>query len=505
MAGIGRDKPVLVTGATGYVGGRLVPRLLDRGFKVRAAGRSAAKVEARPWARRDGCRAVALDVFDPASLEAAMRGCSAAFYLIHSMGPGSSKDFADKDKTAARNFAHAAERSGLERILYLGGLGDENDPDLSEHLRSRLDTGRALMAGSVPVTWLRAAVILGSGSASFEILRHLADRLPIMITPRWVNTRSQPIAISNVLGYLAGCLDNPDTAGQIFDIGGPDVLTYRELLQTYARVAGLRRRLIIPLPVLTPRLSALWVNLVTPVSMSLIRPLVEGLRNTAVCRDNRIRELVPQDLLTCEQAMRRALDRIDAPPTCCYDAETGAGGACTPEWTTCGDAAYAGGEVLGAAYAALLAGTPERVWAPIARLGGKTGWYYGNFLWRLRGLMDKLIGGPGLRRGRRHPTEIRVGDALDFWRAVEVDKHERLLLKAEMKVPGEAFLEFALRPEGQATRLTMRSLFKPKGAPGLAYWWLTWPLHQLIFRNMHKRVARAAGLAVLEPSRRVTS
>ncbi len=499
MAGI--TGTVLVTGATGYVGGRLVPRLLDRGWKVRAAGRSLDKVTARPWAARKGCEPVALDVFDPASLETAMRGCSAAYYLIHSMG-GSGKDYASKDTLAAKNFAQAAERAGLERILYLGGLGDENDPALSEHLRSRLDTGKALQSGSVPVTWLRAAVILGSGSASFEILRHLTDRLPVMITPRWVNTRSQPIAISNVLGYLMGCLDNPDTTGQVLDIGGPEIVTYRELFQTYARAAGLRKRLIIPVPLLTPRLSAHWVNLVTPVSMSLIRPLIEGLKNTAVCKDNRIRDLVPQDLLTCAQAIRLALDAATAPPTCCYDAENEYGNGCAPEWATCGDAAYAGGQVLGGTYTALLDGAPEQAWAPIARLGGHTGWYYGNFWWRLRGWMDKLAGGPGLRRGRRHPTDIRPGDSLDFWRVALVEPEKRLLLKAEMKVPGEAYLEFVLEPAENGTRLTMRSLFKPKGVPGMLYWWLTWPLHELIFRNMHRKLARAAEVAVLEPARK---
>lgn len=499
------QRPVLVTGATGYVGGRLAPLLLARGHAVRAAGRSADKVLARPWATLPGCQAVALDVFDPDSLVRAMDGCQAAYYLVHSMSGGHAKDFAEKDRRAASNFAKAAEQAGVERILYLGGLGDENDPHLSEHLRSRIETGKALQAGPVDVTWLRAAVILGSGSASFEIIRYLVDRLPLMITPRWVRTKSQPIAIANVLGYLAGCLEVPETSGQTFDIGGPDILAYRDLFHLYAEAAGLRRRWIIPAPLMSPRLSAHWVNLITPVSMGLIRPLIEGLRNEAVCADNRIRELVPQKLLSCREAMRRAVTGTadGGPATCCYDA----GDACLPEWASCGDADYAGGAVLGGRYEAVLDGEPAQVWQPVSRLGGDTGWYYGDWLWGLRGLMDKLAGGPGLRRGRRHPEEIRLGDALDFWRVVDVQENKRLLLKAEMKVPGEALLEFTIEPREhggkQATALAMRSMFKPRGVAGLLYWWSTWPFHELIFRNMHRRMARAAGLRVLVPAKKV--
>ncbi len=341
----------------------------------------------------------------------------------------------------------AAEHNRLARIIYLGGLGEQDHEALSKHLKSRHEVEKIIMAGSVPVTNLRAAMILGSGSASFEMLRYLVDRLPVMITPRWVQTPCQPISIRNVLDYLEGCLLVPATAGQTLDIGGPDVLTYRDLIDIYAEEAGLRKRLIIPVPVLTPWLSAKWVHLVTPVPASIAQPLAEGLSIPVVCQDNRIHSMVPVELIGSRETIRTALERIrqEQVDTCWFDG----GGALPPEWTTCGDADYAGGTVLRGGHRIVLEATPEEVWDTIRRIGGRNGWYFAQPLWHLRGLMDRAVGGPGLRRGRRDPVDLRVGDGLDFWRVVAVEPNQRLLLLAEMKAPGDALLEFKIEAEGE--------------------------------------------------------
>ncbi|MGD8387972.1 MAG: SDR family oxidoreductase [Desulfobacteraceae bacterium] len=491
--------PVLVTGATGYVGGRLVPLLLERGHRVRVAGRSLDKLAARSWSRHPGLETVQADMLDPPSLSQALAGCRAAFYLVHSMNP-STRDFAETDRRAARNMARAATETGLGRIIYLGGLGEEGT-DLSEHLRSRREVADILGSGPVPVTFLRAAVILGSGSASFETIRYLTDRLPIMVTPRWVDTPCQPIAIRNVLGYLAGCLENEQTAGNTFDIGGPDILTYRRLMELYAEEAGLPRRRILPVPLLTPGLSARWIHLITPVPASLARPLVEGLRTPVVCRDHRIRELVPQDLLTCREAIRRALERVrrEHVETCWYDAGTPQ----PPEWLQCGDAPYAGGTVLEYGYRTVLRGAPEDVWPVLEQIVGRTGWYYAQFLWRVRGLLDRLFGGIGLRRGRRDSKRLAVGDALDFWRVLEACSPTRLVLLAEMKMPGEAVLEFRLHelPHGR-TELIQRARFLPRGLFGLLYWYMLAPVHEILYRGMLDRLAAYTGKEVLEKAER---
>lgn len=500
--------PVFIAGATGYVGGRLAPLLLARGETVHAGVRSPRKLSGRPWGAHPGLRIFRADVTDRASLAEAMRGCRAAFYLVHSMGAGG--DFAKADREAARNMAQAAAEAGVGRIIYLSGLGDDS-PGLSEHLRSRTEVGRILGEGPVPVTTLRAAVILGSGSASFEIVRALVERLPVMITPRWVRTLSQPIAVSNVLGYLLGCLDTPDTAGLTLDIGGPEVLTYADLFRAYARAAGIRAPLIIPVPLLTPTLSAFWVNLVTPVPAHLVRPLIEGLRNEVVCKDRRILDLVPQELLTCREAMEQALSEMwDGPAaSCCFDA----GQACAPdflpgrtscpaEWTRPGDAPFAGGALFTADYAALLDAPALRVWDAVERIGGGTGWYAGDPLWRLRGLADKLLGGPGHMRGRRDAERLGPGDALDFWRVLDVEPGRRLLLVAEMKLPGAATLELrttALDRDGrEITRLELLTSFRPRGLWGLAYWWSMYPAHGLLFPSMLRNIARAAHAPVLD-------
>jgi uncharacterized protein YbjT (DUF2867 family)/uncharacterized protein YndB with AHSA1/START domain len=498
---------VFIAGATGYVGGRLAPLLLAHGYTVHAGVRSPRKLTGRPWGAHPKLKALPADVTDKASLVAAMRGCGVAFYLVHSMGAGG--DFAQADRDAASNMAQAAAEAGVQRIIYLSGLGDDA-PGLSEHLRSRSEVGRILGEGPVPPTVLRAAVILGSGSASFEIIRNLVERLPVMITPRWVRTRCQPIAISDVLGYLLGCLENPATKGLTLDIGGPDIVTYGELFRIYARAAGIRAPLIIPVPFLTPALSAHWVNLITPVPAHLVRPLIEGLKNEVVCHDRRILDLVPQQLLSCHDAIAQALSEAGQgpAPSCCFDAGRVSAPdflpsrtECPAEWTRPGDAPFAGGTLFTADYAATLDAPPTRVWDAVTRIGGDRGWYAGDALWRLRGLVDKLIGGPGHMRGRRDPDELGPGDPLDFWRVLDVQPGRRLLLLAEMKVPGAATLELKLEPEGtqgmETTRLSLLTSFRPRGIWGLVYWWGMCPAHGLLFPAMLRNIARAAHASVL--------
>ena len=495
-----RSQPVLVTGSTGYVGGRLVPQLLSSGHRVRVLGRSLSKLQSHPWAAHPFLEMAQADVLDLGSLKKAAQGCWAAFYLVHSMSPGH-KDFAEADRKAAVNMARAAGEAGMERIIYLGGLGEET-ASLSKHLKSRTEVARILQSGRVPTTFLRAAMILGSGSASFEILRYLAERLPVMITPRWVRNPVQPIAIRNVLNYLQGCLETGETTGGTFDIGGPDVLTYHRLLEIYAEEAGLARRWIIPVPVLTPRLSSFWIHLVTPVPSYIARPLTEGLRNPVVCREDRIRSLIPQDLMSCRQTIRLALGRIhnQCVETCWSDA----GQPSVPEWRHCGDASYSGGDILESGHRIVLDAAPEEVWKPIVRIGGPTGWYAANALWVLRGAMDRLVGGIGLRRGRRDPVRLYVGDAVDFFRVIDVEEPRHLYLLAEMKFPGQASLEFKLNPmKDGRTELQQVSRYVPKGLSGLLYWYILYPFHQWVFWGMLKGIAKAVGKPVIKGPERL--
>jgi uncharacterized protein YbjT (DUF2867 family) len=496
-----RKVPVLVTGATGYVGGRLIPQLLEAGYRVRALGRSLAKLKGRPWAGHGNVELAAGDVLDVDSLVTAASGCWAAFYLVHSM-IADPKGYTETDRQAAQNMVKAAAAAGQDRIIYLGGLGGAEDPHLSEHLRSRYEVARILQSGPVPATFLRAAMILGSGSASFEIMRYLVDRLPVMITPRWVSNPVQPIAIRNVLGYLQGCLEHDEVKGQTFDIGGAEVVTYRKLFDIYAEEAGLPHRLVIPVPVLTPKLSSYWIHLVTPVPASIARPLAEGLRNPVVCQEHRIRAIIPQELLDCRTTIRLALERVEQQrvDTCWMDA----GQAVPPEWLYCGDVPYAGGTILELAYRIVLAAAPEDVWQPIAKIGGNTGWYFGTRLWQLRGWFDRLMGGVGFRGGRRHPTDIRPGDALDFWRVLEVEPAHRLQLLAEMKLPGEAILEFHINKLDEArTELIQRARFLPKGLWGMVYWYLLDPFHRWVYGGMLKAVAQATGKAIIRGPEKV--
>ncbi len=485
---------VAVLGATGYIGGRLVTALLARGWTVRAVGRNPEKLRCRPFAAHPAVELAQADALDQPALTEALRGCHAAYYLVHSMYPGVT-NFEERDKRAALIMRDAARDAGLARIIYLGGLGDP-DKNLSDHLKSRMEVGEILGSGPVSLTWLRAAMILGSGSASFEILRYLVDRLPLMVTPAWVKSLCQPIAVTNVLEYLTGCLEQPATTGRTLDIGGPDILSYRELFDIYARLAGLRPRIIIPVPVLTPKLSSYWIQMVTPVPSSLSRPLAEGLRNKVVCRENSIRDLIPTRLLTAEEAIARALDRTirHEVETCWSDAGT----LRVPEWIDCGDAPYAGGTVLESAHTVTLAASAAQIWDALVQLGGDQGWLYGDWLWKIRGVADKLIGGIGLRRGRRHPHDLRVGDALDFWRVLVVEENLRLRLLAEMKVPGEALLQFDLEAQGpNRTSLTLRARFLPRGLWGILYWTAMAPVHTPLFRGMLTALARKSGGTVL--------
>jgi uncharacterized protein YbjT (DUF2867 family)/uncharacterized protein YndB with AHSA1/START domain len=490
-----RSEPVLVTGSTGYVGGRLVPQLLSSGYRVRVLGRSLNKLRSRPWAGLPLLETAQADALDLESMKAAARGCWAAFYLVHSM-TAHHKDFAKADRKAAVNMAKAASDAGVERIIYLGGLGEESG-SLSEHLRSRTEVARILQSGSVPTTFLRAAMILGSGSASFEILRYLVERLPVMITPKWVRNPVQPIAIRNVLNYLQGCLENEETKGGTFDIGGPDVLTYQRLLEIYAEEAGLAKRWIIPVPVLTPRLSSLWIHLITPVPAPIAMPLTEGLRNPVVCKEDRIRSLIPQELISCRKAIRFALGRVRN--QCVETCWTDAGHSPVPEWIHCGDAPYSGGDILESGYRIVLDASPEEVWKPIERIGGRTGWYSANALWIIRGAMDRLVGGTGLRRGRRDPVRLQAGDAVDFFRVLQVEEPHHLHLLAEMKFPGEASLEFTLHPtQNGQTELQQLSRYVPKGLLGLLYWYILYPFHEWVFREMLKGIAKAVGKPVVQ-------
>lgn len=491
--------PVLVTGATGYVGGRLVPLLLESGYKVRACARSLAKLQARPWSKHQSIELVQADALDKRSLDKAASGCRQAYYLVHSMNPGN-KDFAKMDKQAAANMVHTAQAAGLERLIFLGGLGEES-PSLSRHLRSRAEVATILQQGFNKTLVLRAAMIIGSGSASFEILRYLVDRLPIMITPKWVETPSQPIAIRDVLYYLMGALELECAGTETFDIGGPEILTYRKLMEIYAQEAKLPSRLILGVPFFTPRLSSYWIHLVTPVPAYIARPLAEGLRNPVVCRDDRIKQLLPRQLLTPRSAIRLALDRIAEQQV--ISSWTDAGSLPHFELATPYDPGWAGGTVFSDCREVIVNTDADALWQPIAKIGGKSGWYFGNWLWNLRGFMDKLAGGPGLRGGRRSDSEIAIGDAIDFWRVVRLENGRRLLLLAEMKLPGSALLEFELSEAGNnLTRLKQTARFLPSGLLGLLYWFCIFPFHEIVFNGMLRGIAKASRGIIVEGPRK---
>lgn len=480
------QKPtILVTGATGYIGGRLVPRLLKAGYSVKAMSRSYQKLQARPWYHHPNVELIAGDTLNLADLQKASKGCDMVYYLVHSMVPGQT-DFEEADRVSAQNMTIAAEHQNVKRIIYLGGLGLDT-PTLSQHLRSRHEVADILQQGPVPVTVFNAAMIIGSGSASFEILRYLVDRLPIMVTPKWVNTPVQPIAISNVLEYLIACLNVGQTIGKSFDIGGADTVTYLDLMKIYAQEAGLPQRVVFPVPVLTPRLSSYWIHLVTPLPAHIARPLAEGLKNPVVCRNHDITYLLPQKLLSCQEAIARAVKL-----TFDHHIETHwtDSGTLPIEQPQPGDPDWSGGTELKDHQQLIINAPIKSVWESVAKIGGNTGWYYGNWLWQLRGMLDKLIGGAGLQRGRRDPHQLRLGDAVDFWRVAAIAPSEHLTLVAEMKLPGKAILEFHLKSlDTGKTLLQQKARFFPKGIFGLLYWYSTMPLHAFIFPGMIQGIA----------------
>lgn len=483
---------VFLTGATGYIGGRLAPRLVERGYRVRCLARSEAKLRARPWAGHERVEIVVGDAGEEDKLTAVMKGCVAAYYLVHSMdvaGP----EYRRRDLQLAEVFGRSARSAGVPRVIYLGGLG-ETGQGLSEHLSSRREVEVALGSAGVPVTVLRAAMIIGSGSASFEILRYLVERLPIMITPRWVSTESQPIAVRDVLFYLIAALEAPATIGKTLDIGGPDVWSYAKVMREMASAMKLRRRLVIPVPVLTPRLSSLWIHLVTPLRASIARPLAEGLKNRVVCRNDEAVRLMPHRCLTIREAMDAALAKVHA-------------GAVETAWSDAGvmpgDPSWAGGTVFVDRREVVVPADPAAVWAAVSAIGGERGYYAVDWLWRLRGIMDRLTGGPGLRRGRRSAGELRLGDALDFWRVTAIEPPHRLELTAEMKLPGVATLSFDVDPPpvpGAGTRLIMTAKFRPRGLLGIAYWYSVLPLHGIVFRGMLQGLARSARTTAAPPA-----
>lgn len=480
---------VAVIGSTGYVGGRLVPELLDAGHEVRCLARTPARLDGVEW--RSRVEVVAADVLQKSSLDEALRGIETVYYLVHAMGQDG--DFAESDRTGAENTRTAAEQAGVSRIVYLGGLGEDDPERLSSHLASRHEVGQVLAGGTVPVTELRAAVIIGSGSASFEMLRHLVEVLPAMICPRWVTTtKCQPIAIADVLHYLVAVITIPEAADQILEIGGPDVLTYRDMMDRYAAAAGLRPRLIIPIPVLTPRLSSHWVNLVTPLPYGLARPLVDSLTNDVVVSPERdISRLVGHTPYTLDNAIERALAVVGdlRMKTSWMDSARGNTSASPmpldPDW--------AGGTIYENVQEVTTTASPDALFATVSGIGGERGWYAANVLWTIRGWLDKVIGGVGMRRGRRHPDELRVGDALDFFRVEAYERPSLLRLRAEMKVPGGAWLEWRITTDDSGTtRLRQLARFHPRGVLGRGYWWILLPIHKIIWKQLIERLTRIA-------------
>jgi len=483
---------VLVTGATGYIGGRLVPKLTELGHDVRCMARDVERL-----ARRfEGVALVQGDVFDRASVLAALEGVDVAYYLVHSMS-ATNEDFAASDRQAAAIFGDAARDAGIARIVYLGGLG-EDDAALSKHLRSRHEVGDVLRRSGVPTTEFRAAIIVGSGSVSFEMVRYLTDRLPLMVAPKWVQTRCQPIAVRDVLSYLCAELGVPRDGSVVREIGGSNVLTYREMMLSYARVRGLAARKLIVVPVLSPRLSSLWINLVTPIPSSIARPLVDGLVSEVVVRDDvALREFPDIHPISYEEAVQKALDRYAV-----------AGGVATT-WFDAYDVRSLPGQFAGDTQGMLVdrrrrdsIAPPSAVSRVFSGLGGRRGWLYADFLWEIRGIMDRMVGGIGTRRGRRSQDDLRIGDAVDFWRVEAYEPGRILRLRAEMKLPGRAWLQFEVAPMGAGCTLQQTAFYEPHGAVGLLYWYAVLPFHGFIFKNMASRVVEIAEGRRVAPLRR---
>ncbi|QEW03982.1 SDR family oxidoreductase [Microbacterium lushaniae] len=481
----------LVIGATGYLGGRLVPRLLAAGYAVRVLARTPERVRAFEWG--DEVEVVEGAAADAAAVRDAVADVDVVYYLVHSMAAGTG--FEEADRRAAQTVADAAAAAGVRRIVYLGGLHPDDVP-LSPHLRSRVEVGQILLDSGVPTLVLQAGVVIGSGSASFEMVRHLTDVLPYMPAPRWVRNRIQPIAVRDVLHYLLGAARVDPAVNRAVDIGGPDVLRYGQMMNGYAVVAGLRQRAIAALPVLTPRLASHWVNLVTPIPRSIARPLVESLQNDCVVKNDDVDALIPPPaggLTPYRRAVALALGRVQADDveTSWRDAELSG----VPSDPLPSDPDWAGRAVFTDARSARTPARPERLWAVVEGIGGENGWYSSPVLWALRGWMDRIVGGVGLARGRRSRRRLAVGDALDFWRVEAVEPGRLLRLRAEMKVPGLAWLELRVTPEAEGARYDQRAVFFPRGLAGRLYWLAVLPFHGLIFRGMANRITAAAARA----------
>ena len=474
---------ILVTGATGYVGGRLVPRLLEAGYRVRCLVRDPGRLMGRPWVKH--VDVVTGDALAPSTLTEAMRDVSVAYYLIHGRQGGQTS--ANRDLDAARNFAQASAEAGIERIIYLGELVDPTTY-LSPYLRARHETGAILRHNRVPVTEFRAGMVVGSGSALFEMIRYLSEREPVLICPAWFFSEAQPIAIRDVLSYLVEALKTPESAGRMIEIGGPTRLTYADMLLGYARERGLKR-ILIRTPFYAPRLSAYWVHMVTPIHWRVVLPLIEGLRARLVVRDEAAKKLFPQiKPMDFQTAVHLALGRIqrDNVETSWSDALVTVTGDVKPYQWTMEEGMFIETRQK------LLELSPEDVFRSYTGIGGERGWLYMDWAWGMRGWLDKAVGGVGLRRGRRHPDEVRAGEALDFWRVEEIEKNRLLRLRAEMKLPGKAWLEFESQPQGEKTLLTVTAYFAPHGLFGFLYWYAMWPFHKFIFDGLARQVASRA-------------
>jgi uncharacterized protein YbjT (DUF2867 family) len=480
----------LVTGATGYIGGRLVPELLDAGYRVRVMVRDPRKVAARPWAAR--VEVAVADALDDSATAEALDGVDVAYYLLHALGTG--PDFAERELEAAQIFGRQARARGVDRIVYLGGLHPGGHEDLSPHLRSRRAVGRALLGSGVPTAVLQAAVIIGSGSASFEMLRYLTERLPWMVTPKWVDTATQPIAVRDVLRYLVLAASLPPDVNRTFDIGGDEVMTYRAMMQRYAEVAGLPQRRIVRVPVLSVSLSSHWVGLVTPVPASIARPLVDSLVHEAVVKEHDLDAFLPPDAprpLSFDRAVALALAKVQDLDVA--TAWTSASSPGAPSNPYPGDPAWSGGSLYEDERSTVVAADVRTTWQVVEGLGGRNGWYSWPLGWWMRGALDRMAGGPGLRRGRLHPQRLSTGDAVDWWRVEDVQPGRSLRLRAEMRLPGLAWLELGVEPDGPGRSvLRQRALFHPKGLAGHLYWAAISPFHRIVFGGMQQNMARAA-------------
>jgi uncharacterized protein YbjT (DUF2867 family) len=479
----------LVTGATGYIGGRLVPHLLAAGHRVRVMTRSPERLRDHPWASR--VEIAPADAGDPEAVAAACAGVDVVFYLIHALGAG--PEFEETDRRTAQVVARAVREAGVGRLVYLGGLQPDGE-ELSPHLRSRGEVADILLGSGVPTVVLRAAVILGSGSASFEMLRYLTERLPVMVTPKWVHSRIQPIAVRDVLRYLVGCAALPPDVHRCFDIGGPDVMTYVDMMQRYAAVAGLPRRRILPVPLFTPGLSSHWVGVITPVPAPLARPLVESLRNTVVCAEHDIARYMPdppEGLLGFDRAVQLAILKIRDHDVATRWSSASVPGVPSDPLPT--DPDWAGGSLYVDERTRSTDADPAALWRVVEGIGGDAGWYSFPLAWEVRGWMDRLVGGVGLRRGRRDPADLYVGESLDWWRVETLEEASLLRLRAEMRLPGLAWLEFHVeRDDDGRARLRQRATFHPRGLLGQLYWWAVTPFHGFVFGGMLRNITRAA-------------